>query len=163
MAHKLTVSDENLITGLNGRNFLWANTKHVGYGYSNDHLDVRLVQFLLNGYSKSVKAGHELLVCDGSFGGKTWARLKWYQKRYSGDIVADGAVSPMTGGTGLTPKQGMIFTIVQLNVDYAWNWPAYYDDIRRDIGCPNELVNHFSSPRIHTQNNLRQLGLGAHG
>ncbi len=167
MTTKLSLSESLSRDIFRGKDFFWANIKHVGYGYANLATDVRLIQFFLNAYNDSVGAGLDPLVTDGKFGGQTWARIKWYQKMAAGFAVVDGAVSPADGVRYCGPKTGKVYTIYQLNIDYLYLRGQYYDDIRRDPLLPVELCNHFSVPdfssmsSMSSQNNSKQIGLAS--
>lgn len=116
----------------------WAIQDSVGYGCTNNHLDVRMVQYFLN-----KAAGKKILATDGSFGGKTWRAIKDFQERYRN--VADGTVSAADGDKYYTPKQGKVYTIYELNIDFIIRYPMHYDDLRSDPDLPSQLRSHFSS------------------
>lgn len=115
----------------------WTLQDNVGYGYKNRWLDVMLVQFFLNKVARS-----KILEPDGLFGGKTWRAIKDYQTRWN--CVADGMVTAAQGDSLISKKQGRVFTICYLNVDYFVLHRAYYDDLKKDPDLPSALCNHFT-------------------
>jgi hypothetical protein len=145
MATKQSVGSDGVKNHL-GASFFWNITDNVGYGYKNKESDVMLVQFFLNSmvrfYNQNTEGNESLLVPDGKFGGKTWAKIKWIQGEFMG--VADGMISPPSGNQLHTPKQGRVYTMLDLNATYRNAYGHYYLDIRRDPKCPAPLISHFT-------------------
>ena len=164
MAHRESIRSDTLSLLLHGEPFFWTVSSSVGYACRNKEEDVLLVQFFLNKiidavFNKTVAeviAGTivdknplggipKKLVPDGSFGGKTWGAIKWFQKG-SGYSVVDGMVSHSDGTSALTPKQKMWYTIHILNHGYRKVCPHYFSDIRQDPSLPSLLCSHLSGP-----------------
>jgi len=145
MATKQTVGSESVKNHL-GASFFWNVTDNVGYGYQNKESDVLLIQYFLNSiirfYNNNTGESKSLLVPDGKFGGKTWAKIKWIQGEFMG--VADGMVSSPNGDSLYTPKQGRVYTMYDLNNVYKNIYGHYFMDIRRDPNCPPSLISHFT-------------------
>ena len=153
MAHKESIQSPDIRQWMNGADALWTVSDRVGYGYTNNSEDVRLVQFLLNaifgsvnkylGPSFELKNIPKALVPDGKFGGKTWAAIKWFQDMNSNTVI-DGMVSPSNGTKLHTPKQGRVYTMIMLNHYYRELFPLYYRDIRGDPTIRPELAVHLT-------------------
>ncbi len=116
----------------------WAIQDNVGYGYKNHWLDVMMVQYFINKSARS-----KVLEPDGLFGGKTWRAIKDYQKHWN--LVSDGMVSAVKGDKYFTKKQGRVYTICLLNIDYYILYPSFYEDLKMDPDLPSYLCNHFSA------------------
>ncbi|MGH9947771.1 MAG: peptidoglycan-binding domain-containing protein [Pyrinomonadaceae bacterium] len=143
MAHKETVPSGEVRDWLEVPMF-WNVSSSVGYGCPNKEGDVLLVQFFLNSIARIDKRTDQLLVPDGRFGGKTWARIKSFQKARFAPV--DGAVSSVSGSELYSPKQGKVYTIFSLNVIYKNFHPVLYKDITMDPKCPVLLTSILSGP-----------------
>lgn len=146
MAYLESLQEGEIKTWLEAPNF-WNISSSVGYGCQNKKADVLLVQFFLNSEARFFDKESRLIVPDGTFGGKTWARVKQFQKE-AGVSVIDGMVSSISGDRLQTPKQGAIYTIIVMNRYYWVHSKAYYPDIRRDPKLPAELCSIFSGPMM---------------
>lgn len=163
MAHRESIQDTTLKTVLMGEPFFWAVSSSVGYTCRNKKEDVLLVQFFLNCFIDDVYNDAVVKVLkgtdgdknpfsgipkalepDGSFGGKTWGAIKWFQKKMG--LVVDGMISESDGTNFKTPKQGKMYTIHALNMMYNLINPQYYYDIRMDGKLPSPLCQQLSGP-----------------
>ncbi len=153
MPYKESVQSEDLKLYLNGASFFWNVSSSVGYTCRNQKEDVLLVQFFLNSIFLGLAADPNTnfivkppkqLVPDGDFGGKTWAAIKWMQQF---NCVVDGMVSAKADGTQcMTPKQGKLYTIYELNGWYIEYHPTKFQDLRQDPTLPSVLCSHLSGP-----------------
>jgi hypothetical protein len=152
MAHRESIQAELLRAFFTGTSFYWNVSSSVGYTCRNKKEDVLLVQFFLNAIFDDLEEDGAKckvparLVPDGSFGGKTWGAIKWFQKEVKLNLVADGMVSATDGTRYFTPKRGMMYTIHALNGIYRYSRSHYFDDIRKDSSIPAVLSSHLSGP-----------------
>lgn len=163
MAHRESIQSGTLKTVLQGEEFFWAVSNSVGYTCRNKKEDVLLVQFFLNSFIADVYNNMVVQVLkntvedkspfssiprsletDGDFGGKTWAAIKWFQKKMG--LVVDGMISESNGTSFQTPKQGKMYTIHALNLMYLVINPAYFEDLRMDRNLPSPLCQQLSGP-----------------
>lgn len=143
MAHKEMLPDGEVRSWLEAPMF-WNVSSSVGYGCPNKKGDVLLVQYLLNSLARIQNQPKRLLVPDGKFGGKTWARIK--QVQIEDLAVPDGMISAIDGSRLYSPNKKGLYTIILLN-RYIWvQLRHYYMDIRRDPKCPADLIQILSGP-----------------
>ena len=153
MAHRESIQNQYLKFLLDGASFFWNVSDRVGYGYPSRAADVLLVQFLLNADLRSDKQRYSgvtepYLEMDGKFGGKTWARIKQFQRQVadgtlSEEQFADGMVSPANGVVAYSPKKGILYTIYRLNSQYMAFYRLYYQDLSKDPMFPAALRPHL--------------------
>ena len=142
MAHKEMLQNGEVKTWLEAQ-WLWNVSSSVGYSCPNKKGDVLLVQYLLNSVARICGQPSRLLVPDGKFGGKTWARIRQVQIE---DCMAipTGMVSAIDGSRLYGPKG--LYSIIMLNRYLVAQLRHYYMDIRMDPKCPAELVGILSGP-----------------
>lgn len=150
MAFKHSTKDPELKEYLNGFDYFWTIRNNVGYGYQNNPLDVLLVQFFLNSIDTHETGNHpywygdNYIEEDGKFGGKTWARIKQFQK--ANGAVVDGMVSAARGEQLRSKKQRMPLTIYSLNSGYSYERAHFYRDLKMDKDLPLDLCMQFEVP-----------------
>lgn len=153
MAHRESISSDELKGYLNGSTFFWNVSNSVGYACRNKKEDVLLVQFFINKTIVGINTRDAqymvktpaLLNPDGDFGGKTWAAIKWIQGLSEGCVV-DGMVSTADGTQFRTPKQKRIYTIYDMNAWYQHYFPVSFNHITTDPSLPTPLLSHLVGP-----------------
>ena len=118
-------------------NHFWAISSSVGWGNSNYHDDVELVQYLINKC-----AGKKVVETDGLFGSKTWNAIKNFQKsvneKFYSNCRTDGRVTAMDGDQ-VVSGSGKNYTIHLLNRLFYQEKRIYYGDPRIDPDLPSVM------------------------
>jgi hypothetical protein len=108
---------------------VYLNDAAVGRGAANRREDVLLVQFFLNTlWGKRDRTGvfggsGPAPAIDGACGPSTISAIEQFQKWYEGTSgFIDGRVDPVPPGQRVGPHHHQVFTILGLNVNYAFSF-----------------------------------------